>query len=147
MKIKKYTVKPSIQASKKVTRRVVRASQQIKADEDVEDVDDTTPEVVEDTTPDVTEDTNEDVDVAPEASDLLFETDDVAQLVADVTQQPVDVEVNDEDDSVDFTVGDDVYTVTADDADEIVECYHPKRSSKVSASKKVSSKRRVVRRK
>lgn len=141
MKIKKYTVKPSIQASKKVTRRVVRASQQIKADEDVEDVEDV------DTTPDVVEDTNEDVDVAPEASDLLFETDDVAQLVADVTQQPVDVEVNDENDSVDFTVGDDVYTVEADDADEIVECYHPKRSNKISASKKVSPKRRVVRRK
>lgn len=140
MKIKKYTVKPSIKASKKVTRRVVRASQQIKADEDLdtEDVDNT---------PDVEEDVDTDVDVAPEAADLLFETDDVAQLVADVTQQPVDVEVSDDNNSVDFTVGDDVYTVESDDSDEIVECYHPKKSAKVAASKRVGSKKRVVRRK
>ena len=36
------------------------------------------------------------VDVAPEASDLLFEAEDVAELVAEVTGQDVEVAVDED---------------------------------------------------
>lgn len=59
------------------------------------------------------------VDVAPEASDLLFEAEDVAQLVAEVTGQ--DVAVTADEDVVTFEVGDDAYTVEAEGDEEILE--------------------------
>ena len=67
-------------------------------------------------------DTNQNsVDVAPEATELLFETDDVAQLVAEVSGDPVEVATNDETGEVTFTVGEDEYTVTPDEDAEILE--------------------------
>lgn len=60
------------------------------------------------------------VEVAPEATELLFEAEDVAELVAEVTGQAVEVSVND-DDTVDFVVGDDTYTVSADGDEELLE--------------------------
>ena len=59
------------------------------------------------------------VAVAPEASDLLFEAEDVAELVAEVTGQPVDVVA--EEDTVTFTVGDQEFTVEAEGDEEVVE--------------------------
>ena len=61
-----------------------------------------------DTTPAAT------ADVDPEATDLLFETEDVAELVAEVTGEPVEVTV--EDDSVKFAVGDDEFGWAEEDA-------------------------------
>lgn len=60
-----------------------------------------------------------DVEVDPEATDLLFEAEDVAELVAEVTGQSVDVTVDD--DAVTFAVGEDEYTVEAEGDEEILE--------------------------
>lgn len=57
--------------------------------------------------------------VAPEATDLLFEAEDVAELVAEVTGLPV--EVSADEDSVVFAVGEDEYTVHAEGNEEILE--------------------------
>ena len=82
---------------------------------------------------------SEDVDVAPEATDLLFEAEDVAQLVAEVTGEEVAVEA--EGDVVEFTVGeDDVYVVEAEGDEEILESVNlakGRRNKAVRASRKV----------
>ena len=78
------------------------------------------PEMDEDVVDD-TPDAEEDVNVAPEATDLLFEAEDVAQLVAEVTGQPVDVDTAEDGNSVEFTVGEDVFTVTAEGDEEVLE--------------------------
>lgn len=97
------------------------------------------------------------VDVTPEASDLLFEAEDVAELVAEVTGQ--DVEVEAEDDTVTFTVGEDEYVVEAEGDEEVLEAVRrplakksavraSQRSRVVSASRKPAKapQSRVVRR-
>lgn len=60
-----------------------------------------------------------DVEVEPEAMGLLFEAEDVAELIAEVTGTPV--EVASEDEAVVFTVGDDEFTVTPEGDEEILE--------------------------
>lgn len=64
---------------------------------------------------------NEEVDtqVAPEATDLLFEAEDVAELVAEVTGQAV--EVTAEENQVTFAIGEDEYVVEAEGDEEILE--------------------------
>lgn len=80
-------------------------------------------------------------DVDPEASELLFETEDVAQLVAEVTGQPVDVELDNENDAVKFTVGDDEFTIHAEGDEEILESRKIARGKrKVAASVKPAAK-------
>lgn len=59
------------------------------------------------------------VSVAPEASDLLFEAEDVAELVAEITGK--DVAVTAEEDAVTFEVGDDQFVVEAEGDEEILE--------------------------
>lgn len=59
-----------------------------------------------------------DVNVDPKATELLFETDDVAQLVAEVTEQPVDVVVDE--DAIVFTVGDVDYTIEPEGDEELL---------------------------
>ena len=65
----------------------------------------------------------DEVSVAPEAAELLFEAEDVAELVAEVTGQVV--EVSAEGDDVTFTIGEgeqvEEYTVSAEGDEEIVE--------------------------
>ena len=65
----------------------------------------------------------DEVAVAPEATELLFESEDVAELVAEVTGQPV--EVTAEGDEVTFAVGEgkeaEEFTVTADGDEEVLE--------------------------
>ena len=90
------------------------------------------------------------VEVAPEATELLFEAEDVAELVAEVTGQAVEVSVND-DDTVDFVVGEDTYTVSADGDEELLEASTRvlKKSVKASAAVKrpvAAPARRAVRR-
>lgn len=105
-----------------------RSTKAIKADDEL-DVEDELPEV---------EDT--DVEVSPEATELLFETEDVAQLLAEVTQQPVDVDTADDGESVEFTVGDDVYTVESEGDEEVLESVRKpfKRKKAIKSSRQMS---------
>ena len=87
--------------------------------------------------------------VEPEASDLLFEAEDVAELVAEITGE--DVEVTADEDSVVFAAGDDEYTVEAEGDEEVLEAVRrPLRNKKaVKASRKpvkATRQGRVVRR-
>lgn len=75
-------------------------------------------------------------DVAEEASELLFQAEDVAEILADVTGEDIKVEADG--DAVTFEVGDDTFTCTAEPTDEIVESSTRVRSrGKVSASSKI----------
>lgn len=146
----KYT--KTIRASKNVrpARRVSasRASlrrQSIKADVDFDD------EAIEDIDVTVDEDIPAEVDVEEaevtvdeEATELLFEAEDVAELVSEVTGLPVDVTVDE--DEVVFAVGDDEYTVTPEGDEEIVEQSKRMRKGarRVSASRKMSRPARKV---
>lgn len=105
-----------------------RSTKAIKADDEL-DVEDELPEV---------EDT--DVEVSPEATELLFETEDVAQLLAEVTQQPVDVDTADDGESVEFTVGKDVYTVESEGDEEVLESVRKpfKRKKAIKSSRQMS---------
>ncbi len=105
-----------------------RSTKAIKADDEL-DVEDELPEV---------EDI--DVEVSPEATELLFETEDVAQLLAEVTQQPVDVDTADDGESVEFTVGKDVYTVESEGDEEVLESVRKpfKRKKAIKSSRQMS---------
>lgn len=94
---------------------------------------------------DVVDDTFEDVavEIEPEATELLFEAEDVAELVAEVTGKDVEVAVND-DDTVDFTIGEDTFTVSAEGNEEILEASKKVLKKGILASKK---KARVAARK
>jgi len=72
-----------------------------------------------------------DTEIAPEATELLFEVEDVAEIIAEVTG--VDVEVSAEGDVATFVVGEDTFTVEAEGTEEIVE-----------SSTKVLTKKRPV---
>lgn len=67
----------------------------------------------------ITANTEPGATVAPEATDLLFEAEDVAELVAEVTGEAVEVTV--EDDAVTFAVGENEYTVEAEGDEELLE--------------------------
>lgn len=91
--------------------------------------------------------------VEPEASDLLFEAEDVAELVAEITGE--DVEVTADEDSVVFAVGGDEYTVEAEGDEEVLEAVRrPLKNKKavkasrkpVQATRQATRKGRVVRR-
>lgn len=79
------------------------------------------------------------VDVAPEATDLLFEAEDVAELVAEITGSPVEVTVDDSGDAVTFAVGEDEFLVEADGGEEVLEAVRKPMKNKrtVAANKKV----------
>lgn len=85
-----------------------------------------------------------DVNVDPEATELLFETDDVAQLVAEVTEQPVDVVVDE--DAIVFTVGDVDYTIEPEGDEELLAAAtRVKRGKKpVKASKRFTPSKKSV---
>ena len=142
----KYT--KTVRASKNARpARSVRASQSslrrraIKADVDFDDapIDDIDAPV--DAPADVEE---ADVTVDPEATELLFEAEDVAELISEITELPVDVTVDE--DEVVFAVGDDEFTVTPEGDEEIVEQSTRMRKSAriVSASKRMPARRRVA---
>lgn len=95
------------------------------------------------------------VEVTPEASDLLFETEEVAQLVAEATGEDVDVSTDEESGEVSFEVGDKVLTVVPEGDEEILQSVKvPKKRTVRASAKKVNkktvkagtaTKRRVVR--
>lgn len=66
-----------------------------------------------------TEIVKEDVVVDPSATELVFETEDVAQLLAEVTGDTI--EVTADENSVVFTIGDEDYTVEPEGDEEILE--------------------------
>lgn len=79
--------------------------------------------------------------VDPAATDLLFEAEDVAELIAEVSGTPV--EVTADEDVVTFVVGDDEYTVEAEGDEEILEAVRrPFRGKRpVSAASKSATRR------
>lgn len=104
MRIVKASKKGYRPSNRPMTRKPVRAEEEIDID-----VDEEIP----------AEDAEATVD--PAATDMLFEAEDVAELVAQVTGEDVTVEVDDEEDSVIFTVGEEEYTVTPEGDEEILE--------------------------
>ena len=74
-----------------------------------------------------------DTDVAPEASDLLFEAEDVAELVAEITGEDVTVEADDT--AVTFEVAGESYTCEAEDGlEEVESCSRIRNKKQVKAS-------------
>jgi len=87
------------------------------------------------------------VNVDEEAAELLFETEDVAELIAEVVGEPVDVTVEDNGE-VKFAVGDDEFTVSPEGDEELLEASTKIRGRRpIRASVKGSARgRRPVRR-
>lgn len=85
------------------------------------------------------------VEVDPDASDLLFEAEDVAELLAEVTGEEINVEADEN--TVVFEIGEDSYTVDAEGTEEILESTkRPLRGkASVRASKRVGRARRARR--
>lgn len=136
----KYT--KTVRASRKMpARRPVSASRAalrrraIKADEEFDDIPDNDIDV------DVDIPEGGDVTVDDAATELLFEAEDVAELVSEVAGLPVDVTVDENE--VTFTVGDDEFTVTPEGDEEVVEESRRMRRSarKVSASRRMPARR------
>ena len=75
---------------------------------------------------------------------LLFEAEDVAQLITEITGEDVDVAPSDDGEYVDFTVGDEVYTVEAEGDEEILESVRRPIAKKrsVAASRQVKNTER-----
>lgn len=91
-------------------------------------------------------------DVDPAATDLLFETEDVAQLLAEVTESEVTADVDEDTDAIVFTVNDQEYLVEPEGDEEILEATHKslrgKKSVKAStARKRLAGARRRVQKK
>lgn len=83
------------------------------------------------------------VDVAPEATELLFEAEDVAELIAEVTESPVEVEVSEDGESATFSVDGDEYRVEAEGDEEVLESVRrPLRNKRPIKSASVPARRR-----
>ena len=87
---------------------------------------------------DVAEGESGDVVVDEEATDLLFEAEDVAQLVAEVTGEDVEVNADEETGSVTFGVGADEFTVEPEGDEEILEARKVPKKPAVKASTRTS---------
>ena len=141
----KYT--KTIRASRTARpARAVRASradlsrQSVKADEEIIEDIPVDEEIVEDIPVEDAE-----VTIEEAATELLFEAEDVAELIAEVTAAPVDVSVDEN--AVIFTVGDDEYTVTPEGDEEIVEeSTRIRRSTKSVQASKAPARRVPARR-
>ena len=143
----KYT--KTIRASQRVrpATRPVRASRAalrrraIKADVDLgeEDIEDMPAEDLPMDDMPMDDIAEAEVNVDEAASELLFEAEDVAELVSEVSGLPVDVTVDE--DEVTFTVGDDTFTVTPEGDEEIVEESTRVRARRIAASRRASARR------
>ena len=105
------------------------AKNRIVADDEI-DVDVTEP--IDDVDIDV-EDKGSEINVDEAATELLFETEDVAELIAEVAGEPVDVTVEDSGE-VRFAVGDNEFTVSPEGDEELLE-----------ASTRIMGRRRPIR--
>lgn len=131
------TVRASRRLSSASTRRPVRASRKIvKAEDEIEEIDDV----------DVDFDDADFEDAPVEESEILFEAEDVAEVLAEATGEPVDYTVDDETTEVTFTVGENEITVTPEGDEEVVEESTRVRGRKIAASRKMMRKpaRRVA---
>ena len=117
----------------------------VVADEQIDEVEDV----------DINDEDTDGVSVESSAEGLLFEVQDVAQVIAEITGQDVEVSTDDETDEVEFAVGDEVYTITPDgDEEEVVSSRQiskrPVRASRVRRGARrrpvKASTRRAVRR-
>lgn len=133
MRIVKASAKPS--TSKKFSK--------VKADEDI-NIDE---QIVDEAPVDEAPAEGGEATVAPEATDMLFEAEDVAELVAEVTGEEVTVEVDDADDSVIFTVGEEEFTIEPEGDEEILEASSKQLRGKadVRATKKAPVAKKAVR--
>lgn len=93
-------------------RIVKKPMSKVKAAEEVEEIVETPVEVGEG---------EAEVEVAPEATELLFETEDVAELLAEVTDSEVVVDVDDDTEEITFTVDEVPYVVEPEGDEEILE--------------------------
>jgi len=84
-----------------------------------------------------------DTEVAPEATDLLFETEDVAEILAEVTGEDVVAEASEE--GVEFTVGDEVFTAEPEGDEEVLEASTRVLKRSVKASTRARARRSVRR--
>lgn len=128
------TVRASRRVSSASTRRPVRASRRpVKADDEIEEIEDI----------DIPE---EDFDEEPEIEEqeILFEAEDVAEVLAEATGEPVDYTVDDETTEVTFTVGENEITVTPEGDEEVVEESTIVRGRKIAASRKMRSPAKKV---
>lgn len=136
------TVRASRRVSSASTRRPVRASRKpIKAEDEIEEIDDIDVE-------DIDVDDFEEPEI--EEQEILFEAEDVAEVLAEATGEPVDYTVDDETTEVTFTVGENEITVTPEGDEEVVEESTIVRGRKIAASrkmrrpaKKVAASRRI----
>jgi hypothetical protein len=64
---------------------------------------------------------NAETEVDPGATELLFETDDVAQLLAEVTGQDVEVTSDETGEGATFSVGEEDFTIEPEGTEEMVE--------------------------
>ena len=127
------TVRASRRLSSASTRRPVRASRKIvKAEDEIEEIDDI--DVADD---DVDFDDADFEDAPVEESEILFEAEDVAEVLAEATGEPVDYTVDDETTEVTFTVGENEITVTPEGDEEVVEESTRVRGRKIAASCKM----------
>jgi len=125
-------------------RRAIKADEEfddIDLPDDIDDID--LPDDIDEPIDDVDVDIDGEVNVDAAASELLFEAEDVAELVSEVSGLPVDVTVDE--DEVTFTVGDDTYTVTPEGDEEVVEESTRVRARRIAASRRsVRPARRVA---
>lgn len=129
------TVRASRRLSSASTRRPVRASRKIvKAEDEIEEIDDI------DVDDDVDFDDADFEDAPVEESEILFEAEDVAEVLAEATGEPVDYTVDDETTEVTFTVGENEITVTPEGDEEVVEESTRVRGRKIAASRKMLRK-------
>lgn len=130
----------TVRASRRLAtsaRRPVRASRRpIKSDDEIEEIDDFDTE--EDFGGDLPE------DVPAEDSELLFEVEDVAEVLAEATGEPVDYTVDDETTEVTFTVGEDEITVTPEGDEEVVEESTRVRGRRIAAARRMQRARKVA---
>lgn len=82
-----------------------------------------------------------DTEVAEEAADLLFEAEDVAELIAEITGEDVNVEADET--AVTFDVAGEKFTCEAEEDDEVVES--ASRIRRNARQIKASAKRRPMR--
>lgn len=132
MRINKNVVKKTNNRNVNASVRRARTHKVVAEDEIVEDV------PVEDVP--VEEDAV--VEVDPAATELVFEAEDVAELIAEVTGEAVEVTVDD--DQVVFAVADQEFTVTPEGDEEILESSRKVLRNKKSVKASVANRKAPV---
>lgn len=85
------------------------------------------------------------VDVDADVEGLVFDPEDVAELLAEVTGEDIEAEVADSGDAVTFRIGEDEYEVQADEDTQILEARSLSKGSKPIKASTREPRGRVVR--